>query len=336
MVRLKEIKDVAEDFVRVRLAEVDSSDLNLFKFDYDLTMMVFFLTPDEQILGRYGGRDASGPDSRQSLPGLRYSMQAALRSFKQVKRPADESREPPRFVRDFRAARGRNRCTHCHEVKELAYNELRREGKWDRDLLWRYPLPDNLGFILEVDRGDVVERVEPDSPAAKSGLEKGDVLETLAGQPVNSLGDAQFILDHVPKNGEIEVSWRRGGELIARKLELQEGWRRSDISWRPSMIHMVPSARLYGRDLNADERKAHGLSEKQLAFWQKRPIHKQARAAGVVENDIILGFDGKQLELDAYDFLRYVRQIYVVGDRVTINLIRGGKRLNLPMELKAF
>lgn len=299
-------------------------------------MTAFFLTSDEQILGRYGGRDASGPDNRQSLAGLRYSMQAALRSFKQAEKSTTASREPPRFVRDFRAARGRNRCTHCHEVKELAYDELRRDGKWSRDLLWRYPLPDNLGLILEVDRGDVVEQVKPDSPAAQAGLEKGDVIETLGGQPVNSLGDAQFILDKAPKEGEIVVSWRRGSELLMQSLPLPAGWRRSDISWRPSMMHMVPSARLYGRDLKADERQRYGLSDKQLAFWQKRPIHKQAREAGIVENDIILGFDGKQLQMEAYDFLKYVRQNYVVGEKVTVNLIRNGKRLDLPMELKSF
>ena len=299
-------------------------------------MMVFFLTADEQILGRYGGRDSSGPDSRQSLAGLRYSMQAALRSHKQAKPSNATQRETPRFVRDFRAARSRNRCTHCHEVKELANDEIERNGKWTRELLWRYPLPDSLGLFLEVDRGNVVERIGPDSPAAKVGLKKGDVLQTLNGQPVNSLGDAQFVLDSAPAKGEIEVAWRREGDRLVGSLSLPEGWRRGDISWRPSMMHVIPSARLYGRDLKPEERKQHGLSDKQLAFWQKRPIHKQAQAAGVREEDIILGFDGKDLELDAYDFLKYVRQKYVVGEQVTINLIRGGKRLSLPMTLQEF
>lgn len=318
------------------MAEIDSSDLNLFEFDYDLTMMVFFLTADEQILGRYGGRDSTGPDSRQSLAGLRYSMQAALRSFDAVKPAPPGSHKEPRFVRDFHAARSRNRCTHCHEAKELAYDQIERDGKWNRDLLWRYPLPDNIGLFLEVDRGDVVERVEPESPAAKAGLRQGDVLQTLDGQTVNSLGDAQFILDNAPKKGAIEVSWQRDGDKLVGSLALPEGWRRGDLSWRPSMMHYFPSARLYGRDLKPEERKEYGLSDQQLAFWQKRPIHKQAEAAGIQENDIILGFDGRNLEMDAYDFLKFVRQSYVVGDQVIINLIREGKRLDLPMKLQKF
>ena len=47
-------------------------------------------------------------------------------------------------------------------------------------------------------------------------------------------------------------------------------------------------------------------------------------------------FDGSNLEMDAYDFLKFVRQSYVVGDQVIINLIREGKRLDLPMKLEKF
>ncbi len=44
----------------MRLAQFEDLDLNLFEFDLDLTMMIFFLNADERIYGRYGGRDADG------------------------------------------------------------------------------------------------------------------------------------------------------------------------------------------------------------------------------------------------------------------------------------
>ena len=81
VVRLEGIKEVADAFVRVRLDRLADSDLSLFEFDYDLTLMIFFLNSDEQILGRYGGRDGKGADTRQSLAGLNYSMQQALNTF---------------------------------------------------------------------------------------------------------------------------------------------------------------------------------------------------------------------------------------------------------------
>src|SRR5438552_4228565 len=53
-------------------------NLDVFDFDFDLTWAAFFLSPDEMVYGRYGGRDARSPDSRLSLAGLRYAMAQAL------------------------------------------------------------------------------------------------------------------------------------------------------------------------------------------------------------------------------------------------------------------
>ena len=33
-------------------------------------------------------------------------------------------------------------------------------------------------------------------------------------------------------------------------------------------------------------------------------------------------------------FLRYIERNYLVGDQVTVNVLRDGKRLNLPMTLR--
>jgi S1-C subfamily serine protease len=96
----------------------------------------------------------------------------------------------------------------------------------------------------------------------------------------------------------------------------------------------VPAARLYGVDLTTEEKKALGLSPDQLAFRQKDSVPTQARQAGVRPGDIILGVEDKQFDhADVIDFLNYVRRNYLVGDRVTVNILRDGKRLNLPMTL---
>ena len=100
------------------------------------------------------------------------------------------------------------------------------------------------------------------------------------------------------------------------------------------MQWIVPSARLYGPNLKAKERRARGLSAKQLAFRQMFPVSSVAQAAGVREDDVILGFDGKRLEMNAYEFHAYVRGNYLKGDKVTIDVLRGGKRLKLPMTLR--
>lgn len=297
--------------------------------------MVFFLSPDEKVYARYGGRCEKGPDERQSLAGLRHTMESVLREHKaKSKRFAPMKKEKPFYIGDIAPARGLGRCIHCHQAKEVVYNKLDREGKWNVDLAFRYPPPDNLGLVLEVDRGNVVKEIVARSPLAKTGLQKGDVVRSLNGVPIHSFGDAQFALDRAPKTGSIEVTWRRGKSEKHGKILLPERWRRSDVSWRPSMRNLVATVRVYGKDLKPDEKKALGLSAKQLAFRQKARVSEQAKKAGVRAGDVIVGVEDRKLEMDAYNFLLYVRSNYVKGEVITLNVIRGKRKLRLKMKLE--
>jgi S1-C subfamily serine protease len=38
--------------------------------------------------------------------------------------------------------------------------------------------------------------------------------------------------------------------------------------------------------------------------------------------------------MEAYDFVGYVRENYLAGDRVLIDVLRDGQRLQLPMTLR--
>jgi predicted metalloprotease with PDZ domain len=325
---------VADQFIRVRLTRIENVDLNLFDFDYDLTFVVFFLNAEGRVYARYGGRDAVDPDSRQSLAGLGYTMKSVLRMHRLEKKAfAPRAEQGPRFVRDLSGPRRRRGCLHCHQVKEAIHADLRRKEQWSRDLVWRYPLPENLGFTLDVDRGNVVKAVQGGRPASTAGLKAGDIVQRLNAVPIHSFADAQFALDRAPRTGTIEAVWQRGREVRRGKLKLPEGWRKTDISWRPSVWRLVPFAGIGGTDLTAQEKRDLGLPAKQLAFRQKAAVSSQARAAGIRPGDIILGLDDRPLEGDLAAFQRYVERHYLVGDKVRVNVLRDGKRLKLTMTL---
>jgi serine protease Do len=280
------------------------------------------------VYGRYGGRDGKNADNRQSLAGLRYAMKSVLEMHR-----GENKVFAPRAEGTSTFKGGGKGCVHCHQVKEREYAELQRTGQWDRSYVYRYPLPDNLGLLLEVDRGNVVKSVKPGSPADKAGLQQGDVVRQLAGVPIHSFGDAQFALDRVRKQNTLPVTWTRAGKASTARLDLPAGWQMTDLLWRRSVSRWVPSLYLDGTDLTAEEKKALGLSPKQLAYRLRLELHPHVKRAGIRETDIILGYNGHALETNMDGFYELMCRQFLVGDRVVIDVLRDGKRVNVPMTL---
>jgi serine protease Do len=311
-------------------------DLALFDFDYDLTWMGFFLHADGSIYGRYGGRDADSADSRVSLAGLRYAMEAALVRHRRAEtRRAPAERKPPRTVEQYAAARRLpdRACIHCHQVYDLRRESLQAAGKWRLEDVWVYPLPENIGLTLDNDRGDRVAAIAVDSAVARAGIQTGDRLLSIDERPVASFADVQYALHRAAAHGTLTIAWQHAQRTRKAALTLPEGWRKTDISWRWSLRGVDPSPWVHGDDLTADEKKALGLSAKRLAFRQGPFVSEPARQAGIRQNDVILGVDGKDLDMTARQFGAYIRLNYRVGDRVTYNIRRSGKPLALPLTL---
>ncbi len=116
-------------------------------------------------------------------------------------------------------------------------------------------------------------------------------------------------------------------------MTLADGWRKTDISWRWSLRGLDPPPWVHGDDLSAEEKQALGLGANRLAFRQGPFVSEPARQAGIRQNDVILGIDGKMLEMTSRQFAGYVRLNYRVGDRVTYNLLRRGARLDVSLRL---
>jgi hypothetical protein len=332
----KEIGDLARQFVLLRVENMRGVNLNVFEFDYDVTWMGFFLTADERVLGRFGGRDEHAPSKYLSVPALRYAMTAALRRFREEAndKPHIPSGKPFR-PEEYHAARQRSgsSCIHCHHVNEFRRAELQEKGRWSVEDLFQYPVPENLGFSVSLDQGNRVRRVRKGSAADKAGLQAGDILQSLGGVPVASFADVQHALHRASRTGDLSAVWTREEKTERGSLALVEGWRKTDLSWRWSLKSLQPAPGLRGEDLTAEEKQAIGLDSERLAFLQGNFLGPQAQRAGVRQNDVILGFDDRSLKMSARQFDVYVRLNCRPGQQITVNVLRDGRRLNLPMRL---
>ena len=320
----------------MRLTRIENVDLKRFEFDLDLTFAVFFLDSEGGIYGRYGGRDAESAERRQSLPGLQHAMQAALERHRERRGPAPVLRarrdvSPFQFVRQFPTERRRGACFHCHEVKEVITDHLRAQGQWQREMAWRYPLPDLLGLMLEVDTGDRIAAVVEGSPAEAAGLRRGDELLELGGAIVESLADAQYGLDHAPWEGETEVVWKRGSESKLRRahIKLPAGWKQSNLLWRASMVDWVPVLDLDGAALADAERHTLGLAPNTLAFKIEGLIPPDLHDAGVRAGDVIIGIGHEAAgNLDSEGIDAWVGSRYQRGDKMPVRVIRDGENID--------
>jgi len=322
--------------VLLKLGNMRGLDLNLFDFDYDLTWAALMFDDQGRVLGRFGGRDAETPGKYHSLPGLRYSLEQAWERFQRgAALPKVRVAAPNKKIEDYAGAQRftAKACFHCHNVAEFRREEKQAAGTWRKDEIWVFPEPATLGWTLELDQGNKLRDVRLNSAAAKTGLKPGDALSSIHGYATASIADVQYALHHAPAKGTIEVHWQRGGKEMRGEIALPDGWRHTDLSWRWSLKSMKPLPQVHGDDLPAAEKESLGLTPRQLAFRQGAFVPQAAAQAGIRIGDVIVGVEGKRLEMTGRQFEMYMRLYHQVGATVHYDIVRGQERLKISVKL---
>jgi S1-C subfamily serine protease len=249
---------------------------------------------------------------------------------------APERKGAPRTLADYPASKrlSARACAHCHHAYDFRREARQAEGKWTKDELWVYPLPENVGLEMDTDRGDRVKGVRAASAAAKAGLKAGDRLVSVGGRNISSFAELQYALHRAPAKGALAVRYERGGKEIGVEVTLGAGWRKTDVSWRWSLRGVGPAPGVRGADLSVKEKRALGLGPGRLAYEQGAFVGEAARQAGLRQGDVIVGVDGRARSLSGRQFLAHVRLNYKVGDRVTYDLLRDGKHAAVTMTLR--
>lgn len=356
------VRPLLEKFVRVRIVGTNGLDLSLFQFDYDQSFAVFFLNADGAIYGRFGTRShrTSWADD-VSIDGLAQALQGALelhrgypgnKSLLAGKRgPAPEVPSPEKFpkLKDKYGPQLNyegnvvQSCIHCHQIGD-ALRELHRDRKEaiPARVLFSYPHPKSLGLILDPRERAKVLRVEEGTPAAEAGFKAGDTIVQLAGQPLLSIADVQWVLQQVPSDGaSLKAEVQRGGKTLNVSLALPEGWRqREDLSWRASSwgLRRMATGGLLLESMPAEDREQAGLKEGEMGLRVKHVgqygPHAAAQNAGFRQGDIIVAFDGRSdLERET-DLMAYALTNHRPGEQVPVSVLREGKRIDLMLPMQ--
>jgi len=346
------VRELAKDrFVSVRQVEMKGVDLSLFQFDHDLNWAGMFLNADGVVYARYGTQSSEGSDAYNSIEGLINTMRRVLEIHEQYPRNAQQlrgKRGPEKDVTNALELPGlrnpskyaqqttRQNCIHCHNIHDAEHQEALNAGRYTPDLLLKYPLPDNIGLKMDRKSGVKIAEVIAESPAAVAGLQVGEDVVRMEGQPITSIADMQWVLHHRPLgDAEVEIETSRTGKHL---LKLKSGWKKYDFSWRGSMWNAPPRFEAWAPVLDKDAKQKLGLSENETALevrWINRGGKggERAYADGLREKDVIVALDGQSFQGDTRQFNMHIKLNYQVGDDLRLTILRQGERRDVVIRL---
>jgi len=355
------VSGLMDRFVCVRLVQANALDLTLFQFDYDLTFAVFFMNADRTIYGRYGSRSDRKDATRDiSIDGFHQALQAALELHKRYpanKAPlAGKQPGPARFKTpdEFPSLHGKYQtrldyegkvvqsCMHCHQVRDAERRFFRDDGKpIPNEVLFPFPMPDAIGLALDSKEKAKVKSVAAGSGAEKAGMKTGDEILALAGQPILSIADVQWVLHNAGEPTTLDARVMRGGKKVNVTITLAKDWRRqSDIAWRVTTwdLRRMAAGGLVLEDATAEERQRAKLSDDALAlrvqYVGEYGQHAVAKKAGFKKDDILVSVDGRTERMTESELFGYLLQNRMAGETVRVAVLRGGEQVGLELAMQ--
>jgi len=349
-----------DQFVCVRLINANAIDLAMFQFDYDLSFSTVFFNGDGTVYGRYGSWTHQKNPADKTVAGYKRALDGALALHRGY--PANKASltgkqggpAPFKTPLEIPALAGKYKrdldwegkvvgsCIHCHQIGDAFRAWHRDQGKpVPADLIYPMPMPETIGLTLAPEQIAAVQSVAAGSIAAKAGLQAGDEVVSLAGQPLISIADFSWALHRAPASGPLAAAVKRGGAPMSLTLNLPAEWRRkSDISKRVGTWPMRGMAfgGLVLEDLADDARAQRGVGKDKMAMFVKGVgqygKHAAAKQAGFQKDDIIVELAGLSARLAEGELIGYLLQSHRPGEQVKATVLRGAQRitLSLPMQ----
>ena len=180
-------------------------------------------------------------------------------------------------------------------------------------------------FKLDKPEGALVASVEKGSPADKAGLQPGDVIRGVDGQPIVASGDLPAIISRSIPGESVKLDiWRKGG-----RLELQA--RLANASEKVAKEAAGPDAGDGGRlglalrPLERGEQRQSGVSGGLLV----EDASGAAARAGVEAGDVLLAVNGAPVTS-----IEQVRTVVArAGKSVALLIQRGGDKIFVPVRI---
>jgi len=150
-------------------------------------------------------------------------------------------------------------------------------------------------FGMDQPRGALVAQLLPNSPAAKTELQEGDVILRFNGKEVTTHNALPPLVGATRVNESVQLEVLRGGRIEEITVVIGELPDESELAAAAEPESMTAnSIGLVVGDPNAEQRDQLGLEQGGVIVREVRP--GAAERAGIDPGDVILMFDGKPVE----------------------------------------
>lgn len=355
-----DLAPLLDQFVCVRLINANTLDLSLFQVDYDLSFSSVMFNGDGTVYGRFGSWKHQKNAQDKDTASFKRALEGALALHKDypANKPAlagkqggpmpfKTSVEIPELARRYKREldwEGKvvQSCVHCHQVGDAVRAFYRGEKKpVPSEWLYPWPAPEAVGLTLAQDSAARVDSVAAGLGAAKAGLQPGDELLSLAGQPLLSIADVSWVLHRAGASTSLPATVKRGAAQKSVSIELPTGWREKSTEPRRvgtwNMRGMATGG-LVLEDLSDEARAARGLGKSDLGllvkFVGQYNNHAAAKRAGFQKDDILVQVGELQRRMTEGEFMGYLLQRHFPGEKLKSTVLRGTQRVELALPMQ--
>lgn len=188
------------------------------------------------------------------------------------------------------------------------------------------PLDENIAAALglQKDRGELVRSVQPGDPAAKAGLQQGDVILSVNGQPVNPDQTVSYIIANTGVGSRVPIEIMRGGKRLVIPVVIGQRPTEDELAKR---LGTNSDQELAPQDAPVTQGNAVlGLSLQPLTPVIARTLNLPAGTRGVVITAVDSSSDASDKGLQRGDVIMSVNRADVTTPAQVLTAVDAAKR----------
>jgi len=199
------------------------------------------------------------------------------------------------------------------ELARPVIAQLRNSGNVQRGYLGVgiQPLTADIaaGLGLPKDKGEIVASVEPSGPAAKAGIQQGDVIVRINNQDVTFDNTLSFIVANTPIGSTVPIEVLRGGQRRTLRATIAQRPSEAVVQARSGLPVDPEDDTPQKSDASEATRQSLGITLQPLTEALRTQLKLDANVKGVVIAGISPGSDAAAQGLQRGDLILQINQV---------------------------